>query len=202
MMLLKKQKHIIRVLFPPVVTLPKHLQILPVSPSKPNRRSMQLPYRLPNPLPPLPVRKGVRGRRPKSETIALLKAVAEAAAVHGGIPDSHQLVPRPHKKRGPKPGSKVRPSRTNPPPHLNPDRFTFDPPNPVFQRKPKILQSPAQVPNIQLPHEGPLGHSSVVSTGSEPHLPAWLHLLCFARFEATTNPRSLCPTLPLQFVYT
>ncbi|XP_003973958.1 sex comb on midleg-like protein 2 isoform X1 [Takifugu rubripes] len=119
------------------VTLPKHLQILPVSPSKPNRRSMQPPYRLPNPLPPLPVRKGVRGRRPKSETIALLKAVAEAAAVHGAIPDNHQLVPRPHKKRGPKPGSK---------------------------RKPKILQSPAQVPSIQVPREGPLGHNSVVST--------------------------------------
>lgn len=99
------------VLFPLAVTLPKHLQILPVSPSKPNRRSMQPPYRLPNPLPPLPVRKGVRGRRPKSETIALLKAVAEAAA-HGAIPDNTQLVPRPHKKRGPKPGSKVRASRT------------------------------------------------------------------------------------------
>uniref|UniRef100_H3CLK6 Scm polycomb group protein like 2 n=1 Tax=Tetraodon nigroviridis TaxID=99883 RepID=H3CLK6_TETNG len=118
------------------VTLPKHLQILPVSPSKPNRRSMQPPYRLPNPLPPLPVRKGVRGRRPKSETIALLKAVAEAAA-HGAIPDNTQLVPRPHKKRGPKPGSK---------------------------RKPKMLPSPAQVPSIQVSQEGPLGHSSVVST--------------------------------------
>lgn len=103
---------VVRVLFPAVVTLPKHLQILPVSPSKPNRRSMQPPYRLPNPLPPLPVRKGVRGRRPKSETIALLKAVAEAAAVHGGLPNAAQLVPRPHKKRGPKPGSKVRPGAT------------------------------------------------------------------------------------------
>uniref|UniRef100_A0A3Q3B970 Polycomb protein SCMH1-like n=1 Tax=Kryptolebias marmoratus TaxID=37003 RepID=A0A3Q3B970_KRYMA len=41
--------------------------------------SMQTSYRLPNPLPPLPVRKGVRGRRPKSQTIALLKAAAEAA---------------------------------------------------------------------------------------------------------------------------
>lgn len=99
------------------VTLPKNLQILPVSPSKPSRRSMQSPYRLPNPLPPLPVRKGVRGRRPKSETIALLKAVAEAAAAQNGtVPENTQLVPRPHKKRGPKPGSKVsgpqrRPSR-------------------------------------------------------------------------------------------
>ena len=75
---------------------------------------MQSPYRLPNPLPPLPVRKGVRGRRPKSETIALLKAVAEAAAAaaqnglgpQDGGPDL-QLAPRIHKKRGPKPGSKV-----------------------------------------------------------------------------------------------
>uniref|UniRef100_A0A8D3BAP3 Scm polycomb group protein like 2 n=1 Tax=Scophthalmus maximus TaxID=52904 RepID=A0A8D3BAP3_SCOMX len=83
---------------------------LPASPSKPSRRSMQSPYRLPNPLPPLPVRKGVRGRRPKSETIALLKAVAEAAAAHNAAApeDNTQLVPRPHKKRGPKPGSKVR----------------------------------------------------------------------------------------------
>lgn len=72
---------------------------------------MQSPYRLPNPLPPLPVRKGVRGRRPKSETIALLKAVAEAAAAqNGSVPENTQLVPRVHKKRGPKPGSKVRPS--------------------------------------------------------------------------------------------
>uniref|UniRef100_A0A3Q3VX70 SAM domain-containing protein n=1 Tax=Mola mola TaxID=94237 RepID=A0A3Q3VX70_MOLML len=61
---------------------------------------MQSPYRLPNPLPPLPVRKGVRGRRPKSETIALLKAVAEAAAAQNGtIADNVQLLPRPHKKR-------------------------------------------------------------------------------------------------------
>uniref|UniRef100_A0A669F8I3 Scm polycomb group protein like 2 n=1 Tax=Oreochromis niloticus TaxID=8128 RepID=A0A669F8I3_ORENI len=90
------------------VTLPKHLQILPSSPSKPSRRSMQSPYRLPNPLPPLPVRKGVRGRRPKSETIALLKAVAEAAAAqNGSVPENTQLVPRVHKKRGPKPGSKA-----------------------------------------------------------------------------------------------
>lgn len=121
-------------LLPPVVTLPKHLQILPVSPSKPNRRSMPGPYRLPNPLPPLPVRKGVRGRRPKSETIALLKAVAEAAAVHGAMPDSHQLVPRPHKKRGPKPGSKVRPSRSNPKLPWNVDGFIFHAPKITFPR--------------------------------------------------------------------
>ncbi|XP_068175133.1 sex comb on midleg-like protein 2 isoform X3 [Antennarius striatus] len=120
------------------VTLPKNLQILPVSPSKPSRRSMQPPYRLPSPLPPLPVRKGVRGRRPKSETIALLKAVAEAAAAqNGSIPGNTQLVPRPHKKRGPKPGSK---------------------------RKPKILQSPAQPPSIQVPQENPPSLNSVVST--------------------------------------
>lgn len=76
---------------------------------------MQSPYRLPNPLPPLPVRKGVRGRRPKSETIALLKAVAEAAAAQNGtLPENTQLVPRPHKKRGPKPGSKVSGARPRP----------------------------------------------------------------------------------------
>ncbi|XP_039667827.1 sex comb on midleg-like protein 2 isoform X3 [Perca fluviatilis] len=120
------------------VTLPKNLQILPASPSKPSRRSMQSPYRLPNPLPPLPVRKGVRGRRPKSETIALLKAVAEAAAAQNGtVPENTQLVPRPHKKRGPKPGSK---------------------------RKPKLLQSPAQLPSIQVPQESPPSLNSVVST--------------------------------------
>ncbi|XP_041647145.1 sex comb on midleg-like protein 2 isoform X3 [Cheilinus undulatus] len=120
------------------VTLPKNLQILPASPSKPNRRSMQSPYRLPNPLPPLPVRKGVRGRRPKSETIALLKAVAEAAAAQNGtVPENTQLVPRTHKKRGPKPGSK---------------------------RKPKILPGPAQLTSIQVPQESPSSHNSVVST--------------------------------------
>ncbi|XP_017278864.1 sex comb on midleg-like protein 2 isoform X2 [Kryptolebias marmoratus] len=120
------------------VTLPKNLQILPASPSKPSRRSMQSPYRLLSPLPPLPVRKGVKGRRPKSETLALLKAVAEAAAAHNGaVPDNTQLLPRVHKKRGPKPGSK---------------------------RKPKILQSPTQLPSIQVPQESPPSHSSVVST--------------------------------------
>ncbi|XP_037546186.1 polycomb protein SCMH1 [Nematolebias whitei] len=70
--------------------------------------SMQTSYRLPNPLPPLPVRKGVRGRRPKSQTLALLKAAAEAA-VNGAsqslTPDP-QLTPKPHKKRGPKPKGK------------------------------------------------------------------------------------------------
>ncbi|XP_042339700.1 sex comb on midleg-like protein 2 isoform X3 [Plectropomus leopardus] len=120
------------------VTLPKNLQILPASPSKPSRRSMHSPYRLPNPLPPLPVRKGVRGRRPKSETIALLKAVAEAAAAQNEpVPENTELVSRPHKKRGPKPGSK---------------------------RKSKILQSPAQLPSIQVPQESPPSLNSVVST--------------------------------------
>lgn len=79
--------------------------------------SMQTSYRLPNPLPPLPVRKGVRGRRPKSQTIALLKAAAEAAAAAavngtsqspGRTGSEALLAPRPHKKRGPKPKSKVR----------------------------------------------------------------------------------------------
>ncbi|XP_034437887.1 sex comb on midleg-like protein 2 isoform X3 [Hippoglossus hippoglossus] len=120
------------------VTLPKNLQSLPVSPSKPSRRSMHSPYRLPNPLPPLPVRKGVRGRRPKSETIALLKAVAEAAAAqNGAVSENTQLVPQPHKKRGPKPGSK---------------------------RKSKILQGPTQLSSIQVPQESPPSLNSVVST--------------------------------------
>uniref|UniRef100_A0A3P8YLS5 SAM domain-containing protein n=1 Tax=Esox lucius TaxID=8010 RepID=A0A3P8YLS5_ESOLU len=97
------------------VTLPKNLQVLTAatSPSKPGRRSVSSPYRLPTPLPPLPVRKGVRGRRPKSETMALLKAAA-AAAQNGTAPTSNsQLVPRPHKKRGPKPGSKRKPKVQN-----------------------------------------------------------------------------------------
>ncbi|XP_067085929.1 sex comb on midleg-like protein 2 isoform X1 [Osmerus mordax] len=125
------------------VTLPKNLHILTASPSKPSRRSMQSPYRLPNPLPPLPVRKGVRGRRPKSETIALLKAVAEAAAAaqnglrpQDGGPDL-QLAPRPHKKRGPKPGSK---------------------------RKPRMAQVPTQLTSLQVPHDNSVHLSSVVST--------------------------------------
>ncbi|KAK5874199.1 hypothetical protein PBY51_019169 [Eleginops maclovinus] len=79
---------------------------------------MQTSYRLPNPLPPLPVRKGVRGRRPKSQTIALLKAAAEAAAaaaVNGSstcparTSSEVTLAPRPHKKRGPKPRNKKKP---------------------------------------------------------------------------------------------
>ncbi|KAM9860454.1 polycomb protein SCMH1 [Aulostomus maculatus] len=87
-----------------------------------NSSSMQTSYRLPNPLPPLPVRKGVRGRRPKSQTIALLKAAAEAAAaaVNGAsqsparTSSGAQLAPRPHRKRGPKPGSKRKPRVVQP----------------------------------------------------------------------------------------
>ncbi|KAK5609354.1 hypothetical protein CRENBAI_011333 [Crenichthys baileyi] len=107
------------------VTLPGAL-LAPVSSASATRRSsfnssssstsMQTSYRLPNPLPPLPVRKGVRGRRPKSQTIALLKAAAEAAAAAAAANGSPQspvtetsLVPRPHKKRGPKPKGKKKP---------------------------------------------------------------------------------------------
>ncbi|XP_020568389.1 sex comb on midleg-like protein 2 isoform X3 [Oryzias latipes] len=106
------------------VTLPGAL-LSPVSTTSATRRSsysssssMQTSYRLPHPLPPLPVRKGVRGRRPKSQTIALLKAAAEAAAaaaVNGAsqsqvkTSSETQLAPRPHKKRGPKPKGKKKP---------------------------------------------------------------------------------------------
>ncbi|KAL2087765.1 hypothetical protein ACEWY4_016593 [Coilia grayii] len=96
--------------------------LIPSKASSSRRSSMQSPYRLPHPLPPLPVRKGVRGRRPKSQTIAMLKAAAEAAAAaaaagHGGpgtdmankSNPASQLLPRPYKKRGPKPGSKRKP---------------------------------------------------------------------------------------------
>ncbi|XP_047662850.1 polycomb protein SCMH1-like isoform X2 [Tachysurus fulvidraco] len=108
------------------ITLPKPLSApsssasssFSPSPSKQTRRSMQSSYRLPTPLPPLPVRKGVRGRRPKSETIALLKALAASSDVQSPgahmstttVPESSpQLIPRLYKKRGPKPGSKRKP---------------------------------------------------------------------------------------------
>ncbi|MCJ8747509.1 hypothetical protein PDJAM_G00154210 [Pangasius djambal] len=74
---------------------------------------MQSPYQLPHPLPPLPVRKGVRGRRPKSQTIAMLKAIqngqtqSQSSANKSAEPE--HLEPRLHKKRGPKPGSKRKP---------------------------------------------------------------------------------------------
>ncbi|XP_019733908.1 sex comb on midleg-like protein 2 [Hippocampus comes] len=122
------------------VTLTKNPPTLTSSPSKPTRRSLQAPYRLPNPLPRLPVRKGVRGRRPKSETLALLKAVAEAAARNGsGAIRDVQLTPRPHKKRGPKPGSR---------------------------RKSKILQSLSHsgAPAIQVQRGSPASLPTVVST--------------------------------------
>ncbi|MBN3315262.1 SCML2 protein, partial [Atractosteus spatula] len=98
------------------VTLPKSLPASVSSPTKPTRRSMQSPHKLP-PLPPLPVRKGVRGRRPKSETLALMKAAAEAAAAQNSAvtqstaaktTSSTQHSPKP-KKKGPKPGSKRKP---------------------------------------------------------------------------------------------
>ncbi|XP_057218672.1 sex comb on midleg-like protein 2 isoform X2 [Triplophysa rosa] len=102
-------------------TFPKTL-IPTLCQSSKSLHSMQSPYRLPHPLPPLPVRKGVRGRRPKSQTIAMLKAVAEAAAAASGTtqndqmqshavknPINTQLMPKPYKKRGPKPGSKRKP---------------------------------------------------------------------------------------------
>ncbi|XP_029106234.1 sex comb on midleg-like protein 2 isoform X2 [Scleropages formosus] len=99
------------------VALPKSPAASSCFPLRPARRSMQSPYRLSTPLPPLPVRKGVRGRRPKSQTLALLKAAAEAAAAQNGSSPTAtvrtasctQLAPRPHKKRGPKPGSKRKP---------------------------------------------------------------------------------------------
>ncbi|MCI4393294.1 hypothetical protein PGIGA_G00155780 [Pangasianodon gigas] len=93
-------------------TLPKSL-IPSLSPSRSWRRSMQSPYQLPHPLPPLPVRKGVRGRRPKSQTIAMLKAIqngqtqSQSSANKSAEPE--HLEPRLHKKRGPKPGSKRKP---------------------------------------------------------------------------------------------
>ncbi|KAJ3598790.1 hypothetical protein NHX12_032754 [Muraenolepis orangiensis] len=110
------------------------------SPSKPSRRSMQAPFRLPSPLPQLPVRKGVRGRRPKSETLALLKAVAEAAAATAKTapPGGHtQPAPRPHKKRGPKPGSK---------------------------RKPKVLPGSGPLGCVSVPKESPAGLGTPLST--------------------------------------
>lgn len=92
------------------VTFPKNP--IPSSyPSRSWRRSMQSQYQLPHPLPPLPVRKGVRGRRPKSQTIAMLKAIqngqTQSQSSTNKSAESEHLEPRLHKKRGPKPGSKV-----------------------------------------------------------------------------------------------
>uniref|UniRef100_A0A671LCD0 Polycomb protein SCMH1-like n=1 Tax=Sinocyclocheilus anshuiensis TaxID=1608454 RepID=A0A671LCD0_9TELE len=124
---------------------------------KPPRRTMPIPYRLPTPLPQLPVRKGIRGRRPKSETIALLKALAASTAAQD-TEDQEEAAPqttpifqhplRPYKKRGPKPGSKRKPR--------------------VFQSAMSIAaSSDSRVPMTQMPSDGlpPLGSpSSVVST--------------------------------------
>lgn len=51
---------------------------------------------------------------------------------------------------------------------MNMGQLMFYSANPVFQRKPKILQSPAHVPSIQVPQEGALSLNSMVSTGSDP----------------------------------
>lgn len=157
---------------------------------------MPIPYRLPTPLPQLPVRKGIRGRRPKSETIALLKALAASTEAQD-IEDQEEATPqttpfsqhplRPYKKRGPKPGSKVALK------DICVDLWrtvildtvvegviwwntsadcVF-----VSQRKPRLLQSAmsiatssdSRVPMTQMPSDGlpPLGSpSSVVSTGN------------------------------------
>ncbi|TRY56064.1 hypothetical protein DNTS_017909 [Danionella cerebrum] len=67
------------------ITLPKLVPAPSLSSPNPKpRRSISSVYRLPSPLPPLPVRKGIRGRRPKSETIALLKALAASTANRDG----------------------------------------------------------------------------------------------------------------------
>ncbi|KAM8890609.1 sex comb on midleg-like protein 2 isoform 2-T2 [Synchiropus picturatus] len=107
--------------------LPKNPPPLSASPSKPSRRSLQPPFRLPNPLPRLPVRKGVRGRRPKSETMALLKAVAEAAANQNKhVSQNTALTLQPHKKRGPKPGSKRKTSSLQTSSHLSSIKVPLD----------------------------------------------------------------------------
>ncbi|XP_048855265.1 LOW QUALITY PROTEIN: sex comb on midleg-like protein 2 [Brienomyrus brachyistius] len=124
------------------ITLLKNLRIPVWSPAKPSQRSMQSPYRLSAPLPPLPVRKGVRGRRPKSQTLALLKAVAAAQAggpQGGKTAPGSQLAPRPYKKRGPKPGSK-RKSRLLPVPMATPAAL------------PKTRQSSLQLSNDGATH--------------------------------------------------
>ncbi|CAL8310441.1 unnamed protein product [Lota lota] len=128
------------------VSLAKSQPLQCFSPSKPSRRSSQAPFRLPCPLPQLPVRKGVRGRRPKSETLALLKAAAVAASQTASLGVSPQtgpvgvltqLAPRPHKKRGPKPGSK---------------------------RKPKVPPGAGPVGCISVPKESPAGLGTLLST--------------------------------------
>ncbi|MGH0134267.1 UNVERIFIED_CONTAM: hypothetical protein FKN15_052400 [Acipenser sinensis] len=96
------------------VTIAKSVPTPISTSSKSTRRSMQSLQKA-APLPPLPVRKGVRGRRPKSQTIALLKAAAAAAAAAAveqkstaAKTTSNTDAPKP-KKKGPKPGSKRKP---------------------------------------------------------------------------------------------
>ncbi|XP_057219326.1 sex comb on midleg-like protein 2 isoform X1 [Triplophysa rosa] len=135
------------------ITIPKSLPApsSSFSNSKPARRVMHSPYRLSMPLPQLPVRKGIRGRRPKSETIALLKALAASTASQDtdalvGVTPVAQLAPRPYKKRGPKPGSK-RKAR------MFPSSMCI------------AATSDSRVPTSQMPTDGPVGSpSSVVST--------------------------------------
>ncbi|XP_066561961.1 sex comb on midleg-like protein 2 isoform X2 [Amia ocellicauda] len=138
------------------VTLPKSLPTFVSSPAKPNRRSMQSAHKPPvlPPLPPLPVRKGVRGRRPKSETLALLKAAAEAAAQSAAAKSTSSLQhsPKP-KKKGPKPGSK---------------------------RKPRLIQSPVPARTPTAPPETKLSSTPVSKDGPN-HLntnPAVISTVC------------------------
>lgn len=131
------------------------------SSSSSSSSSMQTSYRLPNPLPPLPVRKGVRGRRPKSQTIALLKAAAEAAVNGQGPTPEPQLTPKPHKKRGPKPKNKVRSSVSVPRPPTHPEIslcFFF-----LLHKNPQLGQSLGVSPLPAAPPETRLstGHVSM-----------------------------------------
>nr|XP_021326519.1 polycomb protein SCMH1-like isoform X2 [Danio rerio] len=74
-----------------------------------SRRSVLPPLRLPAAVPALPVRKGIRGRRPKSETLALLKALtapgAQSPQELQDTPLSQQPL-RTHRRRGPKRGAR------------------------------------------------------------------------------------------------
>ncbi|KAF3843824.1 hypothetical protein F7725_002673 [Dissostichus mawsoni] len=99
----------------PTVSLLKPPPPLPASPHVSPAGGPCSPPPAAPPMPPLPVRKGVRGRRPKSETLALLRGLAEAKALNTAgdqdlipdlIPDLETRLP---KKRGPKPGSKLHP---------------------------------------------------------------------------------------------
>ncbi|MBN3289608.1 SCML2 protein, partial [Polypterus senegalus] len=81
------------------------------SPLKTTRRSMQS-LQKPVTLPPaLPVRKGVRGRRPKSQTAALIKASAaeqrNSSVQSSSVKTTSNTEKAIPKKKGPKPGSKV-----------------------------------------------------------------------------------------------